>query len=148
MGATQSSQKQCILETPLGSLRGIELFHVPTGKPVYRRYTRIPYALPPTGQLRWRSPQPLPATFTFDSSTGGAGDYSQFGPISPQPVYELDDAFVDNPMGAPEPQNVQNEDCLYLNVWVPAGETPKNGWPVQFYIRLFPWHQSRWEQTD
>jgi carboxylesterase type B len=148
MGTTQSSQQPCILETPLGSLKGIELSHLQTGKSVYRRFTRIPYALPPTGPLRWRRPQPSPTEFTFDSSAGGPGEYSQFGPISPQPVYGTGAAMVDNPMAAPAPQNVQSEDCLYLNVWVPAGEAPRSGWPVQFYIIRFTRHRSREQTTN
>jgi carboxylesterase type B len=27
-----------------------------------------------------------------------------------------------------------DEDCLQLNIWVPASEVPKEGWPVYFYI--------------
>ena len=29
---------------------------------------------------------------------------------------------------------VQNEDCLFLNIWVPAQRAPPQGWPVQFHI--------------
>lgn len=62
----------------------------------------IPYARPPIGPLRWRSPQPLPPWSAPFDATG-------FGPDFPQ---------APNPaMRAP----VQDEDCLRLNVWAPAG---------------------------
>jgi carboxylesterase type B len=40
-------------------------------------------------------------------------------------------ALFDNPGGAP-PQ--ESEDCLYLNIYTPAGEPRKGGRPVMFWI--------------
>jgi carboxylesterase type B len=28
----------------------------------------------------------------------------------------------------------ESEDCLYLNVWVPAGDAPEGGFPVMFWL--------------
>jgi hypothetical protein len=138
MGATHSTQTPHTLNTSLGSLKGI-LVSDSAGKPIYTRYTRIPYALPPTGTLRFRKPQPLPKSFSFNASDSSAGDHTKFGPICPQPVYATGDAMVSPaPKEAAEPvQNSQDEDCLYVNVWVPWGQAPEEGWPVQFYIRTF-----------
>ena len=133
MGATQSKTTQCVHETPRGSLAGIEYWST-TNKPVCRRYTRIPYALPPTGQLRWRRPQPLPEAFSFSESSGKPGNYTTFGPICPQPVYNNTAVLLENPDAAPEPELFEKEDCLYLNVWVPTSEPPESGWPVVFFI--------------
>jgi para-nitrobenzyl esterase len=64
----------------------------------------IPYALPPTGDARWRAPAPAPAwRDTVDASA--------FGPACVQPptsgnIY----AETLSPM---------SEDCLHLNVWTP-----------------------------
>lgn len=61
----------------------------------------IPFAAPPTGELRWRPPQPV-APWT------GVRDALAFGPDVPQP------ADAHSRAGA------QDEDCLYLNVWTPT----------------------------
>jgi para-nitrobenzyl esterase len=84
-------------------------------------YKGIPYALPPTGELRWRAPQP-PGKW---KKVLFAGD---FGPhCIPQGGYP-DMVFHD-----PGP----SEDCLTLNVWVPADAKPKKkspGLPVMVWI--------------
>jgi para-nitrobenzyl esterase len=63
----------------------------------------IPYAAPPTGDLRWRAPQP-PATWT---AVRAATEYAHDCMQEPFPS----DAA---PLGTPPA-----EDCLYLNVWAP-----------------------------
>lgn len=133
MGATQSKTSECMLETKKGKLRGIQQFDT-NGKAVLQRYTRIPYARSPTGQLRWRRPQPLRHDWSFSSSSGDEGDYTSFGPICPQPEYAHGAAVLENSNAAPEIQNTQSEDCLFMNIWVPAGSPPSGGWPVQFHI--------------
>jgi para-nitrobenzyl esterase len=66
----------------------------------YRVFRGIPFAAPPTGELRWRPPQPVePWTETFDAT--------RFGSQCIQPAV----------MGL-APTNA-NEDCLSLNVWTP-----------------------------
>lgn len=137
MGAAQSFESFCIHETPIGSLKGVEARHIESKKLVYQRYTGIPYAKPPVGSLRWRRPQALAPDFSFNDRHGNPGDFTKFGPICPQPVYGESAALVDNADAAPEVDNVQSEDCLYLNLWVPSGESPLGGWPVQFHIRMF-----------
>jgi para-nitrobenzyl esterase len=63
----------------------------------------LPYAAPPTGNLRWRPPQPA-------SSWSGVRDATQFGASCPQ-------AQKGNPFLPPGPIS---EDCLYLNVYTPT----------------------------
>lgn len=65
----------------------------------------IPYAAPPTGELRWRPPQPI--------AWSGVRQATAFGPACPQP--ERGDG---GGVGAPPRQD---EDCLTLNVFAPAG---------------------------
>ena len=73
----------------------------------------IPYAQAPVGDLRWRAPQP---TQTWD----GVRDATQFGGTCTQgsgwdPGYE---------------QETLNEDCLYLNVYVPSDPATRGPLPV------------------
>ncbi|RMZ88361.1 hypothetical protein DV736_g4416, partial [Chaetothyriales sp. CBS 134916] len=128
MGQTQSTVHPHTLSTPIGIFNGTEQRDKATGQPIVRRYFRIPYAQPPTGRLRWRRPQPLPAEYTYN------GDNTAFGPICPQPEYGIDACYIENPSAAPEPELTQSEDCLYLNIWVPQSTPPPKGWPVQYHI--------------
>jgi para-nitrobenzyl esterase len=63
----------------------------------------LPYAAPPTGDLRWRPPRP-PAGWH------GVRDATRFAPSCPQPTQN--NPFV--------PPGALSEDCLYLNVYTPA----------------------------
>jgi len=76
----------------------------------------LPYAAPPTENLRWRPPQP-PAAWR------GVRDGTQFGPSCPQ-------ATKFNPFLPPGPLS---EDCLYLNVYTPT-VVGRGGLPVMVWI--------------
>ena len=72
-----------------------------------RIFRAIPFAAPPTGENRWRKPQPV---IPWD----GVLDCTRFSPACPQT-----DALVRMYGIAP---SVLDEDCLYLNVFTPAKE--------------------------
>lgn len=78
----------------------------------------IPYAAPPVGNLRWRAPE-RPAAWK------GLRDATKFAPHCVQGVVFTDMSFQD---GTP------SEDCLYLNVYAPAGATAASKLPVMFWI--------------
>jgi para-nitrobenzyl esterase len=62
----------------------------------------IPFAAPPIGLLRWRKPQP-PASWQ------GVRPASDWTPPCVQPTSQTSSGTT-----------IGNEDCLYLNVWMPA----------------------------
>lgn len=79
----------------------------------------IPFAAPPVGPLRWRAPQPA-------AKWQGVRDATAYGNDCMQQPFGGDAA----PLGTPPA-----EDCLYLNVWKPAGtKHNKNKLPVVLWI--------------
>src|SRR4029077_20921768 len=72
----------------------------------------IPYAAPPVGDLRWKSPRPAPHWKSVRKSVA-------FGAPCPQPA------------GLKIPAS--NEDCLTLNVWTPPRRSG-HGLPVMVSI--------------
>jgi para-nitrobenzyl esterase len=83
-----------VVRTDDGAVRGM----VVTGGYAFRG---LPYAAPPTGQLRWRAPQP-PASWR------GVRDATRYAPS----CLQQDNLF--------KPPGPQSEDCLYLNVSTPT----------------------------
>jgi para-nitrobenzyl esterase len=78
----------------------------------------IPYAAKPTGQNRWRAPQPVVAW-------KGVRDASSFGHDCAQAPFPPDAAPITT-----QPA----EDCLYLNVWKPTAATATSKLPVMVWI--------------
>ena len=78
----------------------------------------IPYAAAPVGTNRWRPPQPVPAW-------QGERDASKFG---------KDCAHRGFGPGSASIAENSSEDCLFLNVWKPAGAEPGAKLPVMVWI--------------
>ena len=66
----------------------------------------IPYAAPPTGQLRWRAPQP-------------AAPWQGERPANTFSCASWQDIEYCRELGGGDPGRF-SEDCLYLNIWAPA----------------------------
>ena len=96
-----------IVQTQYGQVQGIVVNGV-------SEYLGIPYASPPVGALRWAAPTP-PHNFN------GVRQTTQFSSSCPQPVSQF---------GRPS----TNEDCLYLNVYVPPGTNASSKLPVMTWI--------------
>ncbi len=79
-------------------------------------YKGIPFAAPPIGELRWRPPQPVKAWT-------GILMADKFAPACPQNGLKIL-GYTDYGM---------SEDCLYLNIWKPAGST-SDKLPVMVWI--------------
>lgn len=87
----------------------------------------VPYALPPVGELRWRSPQPAP-------HWQGIRPALRYGPIAMQwtPGADPND-FWSRELHPAGTEYEMSEDCLYLNIFTPA-KTASERLPVLFYI--------------
>lgn len=108
LGANAAAQSPQA-ETANGTVEG----RYESGISVYRG---VPFAAPPTGELRWREPQAV-------SNWDGLRQAAKFGPRCMQlPVFG-DMNFRSDGM---------SEDCLYLNVWTPD-DADDAGLPVLVY---------------
>lgn len=94
LGSAVSADAQAVVAVQGGAIGG----RLERGQAVFRG---VPFAAPPTGDLRWRSPQPVKAW-------SGVRQATRFGDWCPQ-----------GPRGSNG-----SEDCLTLNIWAPE-------WPVR-----------------
>jgi para-nitrobenzyl esterase len=106
-GCTGAPPTGPVVSTDAGPLRGTHTDGVDA-------FLGVPYAAPPVGELRWAPPAP-PAPWTEERAAGSYG--------SPCPT-------GDSPNG---PRS-EVEDCLFLNVWRPAGLAPGERRPVFVFI--------------
>jgi para-nitrobenzyl esterase len=94
VAVAQSEQPQAVVKLDSGVLQGAHF----SAEPSAVAFLGIPYAAPPTGDLRWKPPQPAP-------KWSGSRKATDFGAPCPQlPARWL-------------PYIEGNEDCLYLNIW-------------------------------
>jgi len=101
---------RAIVETPSGRLAGTEAEGV-------RRFLGIPFAKPPVGPRRFAAPEPA-------DPWPGEREACAPGPSAPQPTMVLPLPGMD--VGRTD------EDCLYLNVFAPAGGAARK--PVLVWI--------------
>lgn len=97
-----------VVDTDKGAVRGER-------GPERRTFRNIPYAQPPTGDLRWQSPKPA-------SAWPGVRDAQRPGNACPQPV----PAYEQQPM-------TYDEDCLNLNVTTPDSGSQRRR-PVMVWV--------------
>lgn len=102
---TKPTEISRIVQTDSGQLQG-------SATTSGLEFRGVPYAAPPTDDLRWKAPQAV-------EPWSGIREASEYAPVCPQ--------------AAPSP-NGSSEDCLYLNVTVPAGTTSASKLPVIVWI--------------
>ncbi|KAK2580523.1 hypothetical protein KPH14_006257 [Odynerus spinipes] len=104
------------VKTPLGGIKGY--YKLSANGRQYEAYEGIPYALPPVGKLRFKSPQKIPAW-------SGELPATKFG----SPCLQYEQIVREG-----EDRVQGSEDCLYLNVYVPVLEKTDSKLPVIFWI--------------
>jgi len=100
-----SSQTQTVVRTDAGKVSGSSLQGI-------RIFKGIPFASPPTGELRWKPPMPA-------KTWKGVRKCVEFGPSPMQAKPAPFGPWTGPYLISPSPIG---EDCLYLNVWTPANK--------------------------
>lgn len=111
------------LKTPNGIFKGLTIRDPLTGKALCHRFSGIRYALPLT--KRWCKFSPIPDDYDYSSK-----EYKEFSAICPQPEVEGRSSYMNH-------GEFGDEDCAYLNIWVPASTNlnlSETNLPVLFYI--------------
>lgn len=107
--------------TENGRIQGL-----PAADPRITSFKGIPFAAKPTGENRWRAPQPA-------ESWGDVLKAFEFAPISMQAPVGINKEDIYTREWAVDPDIAMNEDCLYLNVWTPACSTEEK-------LPVFVWY--------
>ena len=109
---------------PLGHIEGLTISKELGSNPLLQYFGGLPYALPPVGPYRFRKTRSLPEYYRYGTKAN-PGRFTGSTAYCPQPPTYY---------GTPD-VSLWDEDCLQLNIHVPAGPSPsKAGWPVFFYI--------------
>jgi len=119
-----SEGDEVIVSTRYGSIQGVIRRFADINKPIkaVNKFLGIPYAAPPTGDLRFKPPQQLPA---WKPAVYNASYFQNICIQDP----EYNNFFWPN-LSLP-----QSEDCLYLNVYAPNRKLASEElYPVMVYI--------------
>jgi para-nitrobenzyl esterase len=84
-----------------------------------KAYLGVPYAKPPTQDLRWRPPQPTRWNGVWNADRKAAECIQVLRP------HDINHYFG---------EEATSEDCLYMNVWTPADAKPGDKLPVVVFI--------------
>lgn len=117
IGSTTDEQDTIVVDTKLGAIKGTVWKSEEKGENLYE-FRGIPYARPTTGAKRFTKPEPVdPWKDTLDAS--------EFGASCPQ--------YMPDVMADLRPDKME-EDCLFLNIFVPKKLKPGKHLSVMFWI--------------
>lgn len=105
-----------------GFIEGVKIVRKSTHETLCHYFGGIPYASPPVGPFRWQKPRALPVCYRY-GTRANPGRFNGGAAMCPQQGVK-----------GLSKQELLDEDCLQLNIYVPAGTPPDAGWPVYFYI--------------
>ncbi|VEL11246.1 unnamed protein product, partial [Protopolystoma xenopodis] len=118
-GCLQSGCLAVQITTTLGRIESLTVeVTTETGKNKVEAFLGIPYAKPPTGRRRFAPPQ-LVEAWGEKVMRAVKQKPSCYQPLGGQLSQKSPPLRLFLP-----PDEVFSEDCLYLNIWVPAGYTP------------------------
>ena len=109
--APAASSEDLVVVTDSGRVQGV-------ASETMSEWRGIPFAAPPTGDLRWRPPAPV-------TPWSEVRDATAFRPPCVQPAFD--------PEGGPL-RTTGREDCLYLNVFAPPSATATSSLPVMVHL--------------
>lgn len=124
LGAAMLMMASCQEKNPVLTVEGGQIQGIETATKGIIAYKGIPYAAPPTGQNRWKAPQPVVAwegvkvCDTFGAPCVQAAHTP--GGYTPEFFFDGDPEF--------------SEDCLYMNIWTPAAGQTSKKLPVTLWI--------------
>ena len=107
----------------------------------------LPYAAPPVGPLRFKAPQPARSwQGVYDATTMGAPCMQMYSPSGPN-VSDLTRQLQTVFPTAGEAK-IDNEDCLFLNVWTPHADAARRPVMVWFHGGGYAYGSGGWPVYD
>ncbi|GMN13916.1 carboxylesterase/lipase family protein [Altererythrobacter sp. MTPC7] len=129
-----------VVETDKGQVQGLEDDGVDA-------YYGLRYAAPPTGELRFKAPVPAePWDGIYDATAMGAPCmqfYTPSGPVQTDQTRRMQSIF---PTYGEE--KIDNEDCLFLNVWTPDATSGSRPVMVWFHGGGYAYGSGNWPAYD
>jgi para-nitrobenzyl esterase len=130
-----------VVDTTSGPVQGLVESGIPTFK-------GIPYGAPPTGEMRFLPPKPVSKSEARIDATGlGAPCMQMAAGTTAVPTSDFG-LQLKTVFPTPSEMKVDNEDCLFLNIWTPATDAKKRPVMVWFHGGGFAYGSGGWPVYD